>query len=92
MPTLRRHYAILIVDGPNLNACDMRDRFQAQGATVYVVHDARAAMGIVRSKRIDLAMLGLTVDQVAFRRELVQYGVQIVRTDASGYQTDVGEV
>jgi PleD family two-component response regulator len=90
LPTLQSDYVMLIVDGPNLDAISLRDCLEAQGATVYVVVDARAAMAIVRSKRIDVAMLGLAGDQVAFKRELSQYGVQIVRANASGYQTDVG--
>ena len=49
---------VLIVDGYNVSANILADRFRRVGAKVHVVNSAAAAEMMVRNKKIDVAFVG----------------------------------
>ena len=58
MPALLEGYSVLIVDGRSLSAADISTRLSSLGAKVHVVANPKCAQVVVRSTRLNVALIG----------------------------------
>ena len=82
MPALHEGDSILIVDGRSLSAADISNRLSALGAKVHVVANPTCAKAVVRSMRLDVALIGHHYHDCPkeLKRALEEYGVPFITT------------
>lgn len=74
-------WSVLIVDGESLSAAELSERLAGLGAKVHVVANVAAAASVVRSKRLNVALLASSSEECTqdLVRSLDLYGVPYIR-------------